>query len=422
MLIRQVVNYNRVLRRHITALYVTGDKAKENYAVLSPFLDFEKLSNIDRLQNNLKRRNIVMDLQELKDEWKLFSNTENKKKCIEARRVEIAQLVRLSPNEAMKIEGKQLREDLKQLKDHSYHLEDHFVHSFLSLPNDIHAKTPDVEPKIIYSFKDLQKSSKSKSKEGTKELIEFYNSACYFLKGEAAKFDIYTPMQILDYFREQGFINFSNPDFTRSIIAEGAGVNQEGLFLLKEDDIENKLNLLHLTGSASLLSYLSFVTKLTVFPNILPLKFICAGRQYNAQNHFDHQDLYNMVQSTCCETFICTADGSDVDTIVEQQVEHLKNIYEPFNQHFRIVYYPAHQLKLAESLKIGVQMFAPSLDRYIEIGNFAYCSDFISKRLLFNYKIGKDLHFPHIFNGTVANVMRLMTVLLENNSELKISN
>lgn len=42
-------------RRHISALYVTGDKAKENFAVLAPFLNFEeRLNNFEEIQSNMR--------------------------------------------------------------------------------------------------------------------------------------------------------------------------------------------------------------------------------------------------------------------------------------------------------------------------------------------------------------------------------
>lgn len=422
-MLRRFTSPTLVLRRYISALYVTGDKACEHFAVLTPVMNFEeRLSNFDEIKENVKRRKLKMNLDELIKEYELFKSVNERKQAMERRREEIAKTIRKSPEnlEGLKIQAIQTREDLKQLRDNSYHLEDQFVHNFLKIPNFIHEKTPEDGKNVIYTYleeaKNLQQKSTDKSID---ELIEFYDPTCYFMKGEAAKFDVFMPMEVLNQYQRKGFINFSIPDFTRSIIAQAAGVDTSELFLLKEDDIENKLNLLHLTGNGSFLNYLSFVTKLSIYPTLLPLKLICTGKQYDARNHFDHQDLYNVVQSTCCQTFVTTTDASSFDEIMNEQIDHFKKIFEPFNQHFRIIYYPADALRLSESCKIGVEMFSPSRNNYVEVGNFSYYGDFISKRLLFNFKIGKEFHFPHIYSGTAVNVMKLLLVLIENSHDFK---
>lgn len=420
-MLRRCSAYSLVLRRHVCALYVTGDKAMENFSVLTPFLSFEdRFNNLNEIEENIKRRKLSVNLNEINSEYSLFKAICERKKSMENRREEIAKLMKQSPTEGLKIQGKQLREDLRHLKENSYHLEDNFVHNYLKLPNLIHELTPNDKKKVVFSFMSEAKHRPRKSKQTSiDELIEFYDPACYYMKKDAAEFDLFMPMNVLSYYLEKGFVNFSNPDFTRSIIVEGAGVEAKELFQLKEVDVENKLNLLFLSGNASFLNYLSFVTKLTAFPSTFPMKLICSGKQYDARNHFDHQDLYNVVQSTCCQTFVATADGSSFDTIVDEQVEYFINTFEKFEQHFRIVYHPAHELTQAESCRMGVEMFSPSKNSYVEVGNFSYYGDYISKRLLFNYKTGKDFHFPHIYSGTVVNVFKLLLVLLENSEEFK---
>jgi seryl-tRNA synthetase len=404
----------------VSALYVTGDKAKENFAVLQPFLEIdERLKNFDEIQENVKRRKLSINLEELMDEYKLFKAVEDRKRELENRRVEIAKLMREAASENLKLEGKVLRDDLKKLKENSYQLEDLFVHNFLNLPNSIHKSTPCEEIKIVYKFLEPPKSYELSDQ--MDNFIEFYDPTCYYMKNEAAKFDVFTPLNVSDYYQKEGYIKFSNPDFVRSIVPEIASLPQDNLFLLKEEDVENKLNQLHLSGNASFLSFLPFIAKLTSFASQFPLKLISTGKIYNGLNNYNHQDLYNLVQSTCCQAFIATCDESNFDHIIDEQVDNFKKIYEPFNQHFRIVYYPSQMLQPAESFKLGVEMFSFVHEKYIQVGNFSYYGDFISKRLLFNYKDGKEIKFPHIYTGTVMNVMRVLVNLLETNKNFKCS-
>ena len=417
-MLRRLSSSTLMLRRHVSALYVTGDKAMDNFVVLSPVLNFEeRMKNFAEIQENISRRKLSANIEEIKSEYEVFKKVEDKKKAMEARRVEISKTIKETPTEALRIQGKHLRDDLKQLKESSYLLEDSFVHNFLNLPNFIHDKVPKEGKKIIYSYGE-QKIRKDSSFSND-ELIEFYDPTCYYMKGEASKFDLFMPMHVSKHFQDHKFVPFTNPDFVRSVVAQGAGADSGSIFLLKEDDIDNKLNLLHLTGNASSLNYLPFVTKLTVFPSLLPLKLICTGKQYEAKNHYQHQDSHKAVQSTCCQTFIASPDASFFDETINDHVQHFVKIFEPFNLHYQIVYYPAEELARAESFKIGVEMFSPRDESYIEVGNFSYYGDFISKRLLFNYKIGKDFHFPHIYSGTVVNVLKLLQVLIENEKKFK---
>lgn len=403
-------------RRSVSALYVTGDKAMENFAVLSPFLEIEKrMKNFDEIKENVQRRRLSVKLDDLREEYVLFRDVTERKKQLEDRRQEIARLMKAEPAaEGLKIQGKIAREDLRKLKENSYHLEDQFVHKFLQLPNEIHEKTPN-EKEVIFSH--LARPIELGEKQATENLIEFFDPTCYYLSGPAAKFDLHTALDVCDYFRDRGFIKFSNPDFVRSIIPEGAGQNPDSCFLLKEDDIENKLNLLHLCGSASFLSFLPFMSKLIAFPTQFPMKFISSGRVYDSSKLYDHHDMYETVQSTCCQAFIATNDGENFEQVISEMTSHLKTIFQAFNQHYQIVLYPPDMLNASESFKMGVEMYSPSKNKYIEVGNLSYHGDFISKRLLFNYKNqNKSVEFPHLYSGTIINVMKVLVNLIESNN------
>lgn len=420
-MLRRFVIPSVTIRRNVSALFVTGDKAKEQFAVLTPVMNFEeRFGNVEELQENIKRRRLNIKIDDVMTEYSVYKSVEDKKKSMENRRNEIAQLFKQNPPdvEGLKIQAVQIREDLKVLKENSYFLEDQFVHNYLNLPNFIHPQVPQ-NLEVIYSYKDDMKSEQVKMENNVDEFIEYFDSTCYYLKGEASKFDLLMPMKALDAFTAKAFITFSNPDFIRSVISEGAGVSNEDIFLIKEQDIENKLNSLHLSGNASLVSYLGYVTKLTTFPSLFPLRLVCSGKQYLAKNLQESQDLYNPVQSSCVQTFVADANGSSFDEIIGDHIERFQKIFEPFNQHFRIVKYPANLLESAESFKIGVEMFSPSKKSYIQVGDLSYFDNFISKRLLFNYKEGKKFHFPHIYSGTAVNVFKLFLILMENSKNFK---
>ena len=117
-MLRRFLIPNIILRRNVTALYVTGDKAMENFAVLSPFLEIDKrMKNFNEIKENVERRKLQINLETLKDEYELFSAVENRKKELEDRRLDIAKQMKIEATEGLRLQGKIIREDLKKLKE-----------------------------------------------------------------------------------------------------------------------------------------------------------------------------------------------------------------------------------------------------------------------------------------------------------------
>jgi seryl-tRNA synthetase len=410
-------------KRYASALYMTGDKAKETFSILSPFMNFDRLKNVEALKNNIELRQLDLKLDDLLEQWQLYTDIEARKKHLDSKRSEIADKIKqmskvlsttttVQQTDQLKNEGKILRDDLKNLKERAYSLEDVFIHNFLDLPNELHDSTPtDGEKKIIYTFGERPKACTSKSHMEATDLIEYTNPICYYLKGEAAKFDVLLPLFTADFFKKSGFIQFSNPDFVRSILVEASTTKPEKLFQLRDDDMVNKYNLLHLAGGGSMMSFLGYISKLSLYPTALPLQLVGNGKQYSAAT--SDGDLFGVSQASVSQLFIAAQGASEAEVSKNFLVENYIKFYELFEQHFQVVSCPAHHLMPAENHRIAVEMYSPSANRYIEIGNISSYSDFISKRLLFNYREGKEYKFPHVLSGTVVNVERLLAVLIE---------
>jgi seryl-tRNA synthetase len=423
LLHRNLTLLNHISRRYVSALYITGDKAKETFSILTPYMDFTRLQNVERLKANLALRKFDLKLDELLEQWKLYDDIEQRKTTLEGRRVEIAEKIKQISKakdtpaqqvEQLRNEGKVVREDLKNLKEHSYTLEDVFVHNFLRLPNELH-ETSGEQEKVLFT---VGEPPAGVEKPQSTNLVEWTSPIRYYLKGEAAKFDALLPLFAADFFKQSGFIQFSNPDFVRSILVEAAAVQPESLHQLREEEMENKLNLLHLAGSGSPLSFLGYISKLSLYPTALPLKFVANGKQYSSGT--PSAGLHDAPQTTATQFFVACHGPSECDDLQRSLVDDLVRFYKHFEgQHFRVVNRPAHRLQPAESHRIAVEMFSPTLAQYVEVGHVSGYSDFISKRLLFNYREGKSYKFPHLLAGTVVNVERLLALLIEQQQDFR---
>lgn len=435
MIIRSV---SKIFQRSISALYITGDKAKENYAILTPYMNFKDtlVNNADKFIYLCKHRKLQINVPQLYDLWNLYSDMVDKRQCIENRRNEISNKLREilnnsnsnndSNNENLirkyKYEGTMLRNDLKMLKEKLYSVEEKFIGEFLELPNDLHERTM---TQNVYEYGTNISTDNNMPKTDSHlkyiEEIDYFNRESYYLKNNASKYDLLLPFYVCDYFKMNNFIQCINSDFIRTIVAEAAGLKLSDVIFIKEDDV--KLNYLHLVGNGSMLSYLGYIAKLSLFKSALPLKLISTGKQYTMINNDQHSinnGLYSVGQSTTVQLFIATME-TESQKIFDITLEQIIAIYKLFGDHFKIVYAQPSELISSECLRADIQMYSKHLNCYVTVGNLSHYSDYISKRLLFNYRDEKKLKFPHIISGTIVNVTKLIAIQLENNQKIDFS-
>lgn len=433
---------NNCLRRNISALYITGDKANQNYAILTPYFDFKSRLAVapDVLQANINSRRSTVDLEQLLQMWEIYRDVQQKKFNLEKRRIEISDTLKEMSKKGKEIdvdlqrkykaEGAFVRDDLKLLKENSYHMEDLFVHRFLALPNAVHVRTPTDHEDIVHSYLDRpDKSTSCQNHLNRTDLIDYHDPYCYFLSADAAEFDLDLLFGFVDSFKKAGFLHFCNPDFSKSILAEAAGLDPTQLLTVIDDDIaETSVNLTHLTGASSLIGYLGYITKLSIFKSALPMRLVSSGRTYN-RTQSDAPDcdrgLFSVSQSNRVHIFQAFASSREAEIAFDECVSTLAEMYQRFGHHFRLVQIPAHCLEQAECLRVNVEMYSSHRNEYIEVGHIAYYGDYISKRLLFSYKDPSvkqmdDPLFPHLIGGAVVDVTRVLAVLLENGADLVV--
>lgn len=423
---------HHLIHRNLSALYITGDKANQNFAVLRPHFDFNaKLGNKQKFEQNISRRKLKVDLNELHLLWSTYLDVSQKKCDLEQKRKDIVHSIqnvdpKADQSEALiskfKIEGAMARNDLKALKENSYALEESFINKFLDLPNDIHDRTPLEADRIHYSQSDQPNISDAENHLNKVDYLEYHDPFCYFLKGAAAKCELNVPFYCMEMFRSFGFITFSNPDFVRRILVEGAGVNVNDLLTIVEEDLENKLNLLHLAGSGSMLSFLGFVTKLLVYKKFLPLKFVSSGKTFSTSHtNATENGLYSACQSTNVQLFGMASNASESLQQFDETLEQMIEFYKRLDRNFRVRYVTGDRLTQAEGLRADFEMYSPHRKCFVTVGHLSSYDDYISKRLLIAFKEDKveQLKFPHLISGSVINVTKFLAILLEEKGVLR---
>lgn len=419
-----------VIRKASSALYITGDKAHNNFAVLTPHIDIvERFENRDILEDNIKSRGKYVDLEGICNRWAFYQDLMEKRVILEVTKAEIAKQISKhmkdeKPDEEaithLKTQMTIVKDEYSTLRTFLYGVEESAALKALSLPNIIHERTK-TEPVLIYEH--LTKPEKraedipSHIAIGTKEnLLEIHDNTFAFLTNDAALFEI----AALNYFHEKltqsGLIQFSNTDFAKSIIIEGCGSDfEKNDIITLEDGGDHIINKLHLTGGASHYAFMAHFTKYLVPANQFPLNYFAIGRKYQQTIKDDEASLFNLVQQSAIEIFSACKTSEELNQSLDSIVKNIQEIYKGFGCHFRLSYVKASALKDYESLRVAIEMFSNNYNDYVEVGSISVVDEYLSKRLLFTYNENKEKRFAKVIVGNILNVQKVLACILENN-------
>lgn len=303
-----------------------------------------------------------------------------------------------------------------------YPVEDDFIHSYLDLPNRLSHLCPvDNLIKILYkSNVTCPDHIQAKCHLEAKHLIEFLEKDRYYLLNEAADFDFKASQSMLRHFiHNLNFIPSANPDFARSVLLEANSTPLKLYHQVKESHLQNTVNPAFLVGGGAFESFLGSVTKLCVYPSVLPLCFVALGRTYERTNNMVNDNLYTATQTNAVQTFVAT----ETEQQAQEQMENILNgsvdFYKQLGIHFRIIYEDATVLSCSESLRASIQVYSPVQKQYICVGRISNYGDFVSKRILFVMQQQNKHKFLNIVGGPVLYTSRLLAALIENEIDLK---
>lgn len=419
----KVRNFQIIHKRYIQALYVQPEHRQGNQIAVEVQLDYAKrLSNRPQFEQTLKRRGAdrIVDIPKLYEQWQQFKEAEKRKRNVIPRLKYWRDIIDgdiIKPDitiQMAKVKLKNAENDWKLVNKELDAVEAIFYSNYLQLPNDLLEKTPN-ETQIVFDFGDKCENECS-SHLARDESIKYINESLYYLKGAAARFDLLFPIRCTEYFERNKFTLFNNPDFARTVVIEGAGVPLEKTFLIPRHCHENFTNLIHLPGNGSMMSFLGFLCNIIFDCSLMPMQWVAAGKIYQPIDE-NLVGLYDVAQSTAVHVFIVCAK-KQVDEKYSKTLDLILELLKTLNIHFRVVNVAAKDLHSTECFATNIEMYAPNLRRYIEIGRVSNYGDFISRRL--NFHCAGDKKFagqkPNIVSATVCNVTKLLAIILETNN------
>lgn len=430
--------WKELRRQYTSALYIPRSKQTDICVTVRPFIDIEeRLENVESLKENIALRRCSHDVEKLRDIWDFYTNIsritshvlQQKRETVE----ELKELSKDSEKNSQQIEKYTLKldiikKDLHNLKTTLGSIEETVIVQSLKLPNVLHPATPKLNK--IERFNHLKiPSNKEKCEHhidiATKlKLIKFNSPHNYYLLNEAALFELSSKFYFSTTLKSLGFTQFSNPDFAKSAIVEGCGMdhtNPDDVFILHEEEKSDKDLHLHLTGGGSTTAFAAYFTRFVVnSPGNLPLQLYTSGRQYKPVPKISQWGLLRVSQADVIEVFCVVKDSvKSFDEMHEKLVNIIIELYKKLGYHFKVFYLPAPELAPWETLRLSVQMYSSFFKQYVEVGNLSLSDSYISKRLQFCYK-DDGLKFPKVISGTIFNVPKVLACVIEETGELKL--
>jgi len=415
-----------------SSLFISGKRAQDTFVVVIPHLDFdERFQNLTDLKKNIEQRKLNLNVEELKNSWEFYKDWISKKNKLSDNLDEtgrrIKELYKREEHEGKtkEIENLErfrniLKSDLNEVKQNVWGLEDNVVGNLLLLPNILHPEAPGKDEDIfLFEEEDTFKGVNHLAAGDNLNILEYYNKYICFLKNKAAIFELAAAEFFTHCFVEKGFLLFSNPDFTRSALAEGVGVppnDMSELFLL--ENVEGNNDPLHLCGGASLFPFCGFHAKQVVHQRSLPVRYVTSGRRYSPTTS-PLPGLYSVHQTTSVQVFIATSSNEQLYNEFQNCLKNIESIFIDLKLKFRIVKQSPSSYKNWESLRVSIQVFSPFNESFIEVGHLSLIDEFISKRLRMCYSDKKGELFLKVVSGSIVSVQTLLALCLErSNKEL----
>ncbi|XP_003423897.1 serine--tRNA synthetase-like protein Slimp [Nasonia vitripennis] len=432
-------------RSYTSALYVPGNKAYKSFAYLLPEIDFDnRVADIEKLQRELSLRGSAIDAKDLQKSWEYYQYVHSNKETLEQKHAELTNRIKeiyqkkdLSAEDKNEIEAlitkiRLIKQDIKVVREAIWDLQETVIPEVLKLPNEIDPHTPSDAAIVVKSIgekRDVPEDKRQSHLDIGRHLglLEYKNPIQCYLCNEAVVFELGASAVASRILNESGATRVAGPDFARSLVVEGAGMDHESpmeTFILQNmDDIEKDylINRLHLVGGASLPALLAMYTKQAIKLNSFPLKVFTTGRQYTPfPSSPASYGLFSVCQSSAIQalTLVPKKDNDNHKSELENLVETASKIYDELDCHYRIVLRSAKELRTAESMRVSFEMWSAHSNQYIEVGHVSACGDYFSKRLSFAYQTSKShVGFPATITGTLLSVPRVLGCLLEENPD-----
>ena len=393
------------------------------------------LDNIDRVQQNCASRGVKHDIDRL-----VALETARREKQREVEELnrqanetqkKIGQAKDPAEREAIKLEGRKLREqkDAAQAEQDRLEKEVHAIQ--LSIPNMTHPAAPlggEADSKDIRRGKapvrkfDFQPADHVAlgEKLGLFDLeagARTTGHGFYFLKNDGVLLDLALQRYAVEVLMQEGFTLTTTPDLAKNEILEGIGFNPRGpetqVYSIENSDLS-------LVGTAEI-TLGGMYSGVVLEAEQLPLKIAGISHCFRTEAGAHGQatrGIYRVHQFTKVEMFAYTLPEAS-DAMHDALLEIECKIFDGLGIPYRVIDTASGDLGGPAYRKFDLEAWMPGRGQsgeWGEITSTSNCTDYQSRRLgiRFKKKGEKGTHFVHTLNGTAVANTRALIAILEN--------
>ena len=387
-------------------------------------------TNIEAIEENLRKRDLDIDLDELKllDESRRALKFESEKLRAEQKKLgkEIA-----SASEKEKVilleKAEKISDKVKSLSEETQQKDEEFFDAWIKIPNIVNSSSP--VGKTDEDNKEIKKVGEPKNIKNPMTHLEIgenlglidveraskiSGSRFSYLFGDLVKIQFNLVSYTLNKLSEKGFNPTIPPVLVRENALFGTGFfpdDSDQVYEVQNDD-------LFLVGTSEV-SLAALHTDEIIDMNNLPLRYAgystCFRREAGTYGK-DTSGIFRVHQFDKVEMFsFCDPEKSNEEheQILAIEEEILKDLEIPY----RVVDVCTGDLGASAAKKYDIEAWIPSQKKYREVTSCSNTTDFQARRLNMRTKNENGNTILHTLNGTALAVGRILIALLENNQQ-----
>ena len=387
-------------------------------------------TNIEAIEENLRKRDLDIDLDKLKllDESRRALKFESEKLRAEQKKLgkEIA-----SASEKQKAtlleKAEKISNNVKSLSEETQQKDEEFFDAWIKIPNIVNSSSP--VGKTDEDNKEIKKVGEPKNIKNPMTHLEIgenlglidveraskiSGSRFSYLFGDLVKIQFNLVSYTLNKLSEKGFNPTIPPVLVRENALFGTGFfpdDSDQVYEVQNDD-------LFLVGTSEV-SLAALHTDEIIDMNNLPLRYAgystCFRREAGTYGK-DTSGIFRVHQFDKVEMFsFCDPEKSNEEheQILAIEEEILKDLEIPY----RVVDVCTGDLGASAAKKYDIEAWIPSQQKYREVTSCSNTTDFQARRLNMRTKNENGNTILHTLNGTALAVGRILIALLENNQQ-----
>ncbi|MFL2689252.1 MAG: serine--tRNA ligase [Candidatus Actinomarina sp.] len=387
-------------------------------------------TNIEAIEENLRKRDLDIDLDELKllDESRRALKFESEKLRAEQKKLgkEIA-----SASEKEKVilleKAEKISDKVKSLSEETQQKDEEFFDAWIKIPNIVNSSSP--VGKTDEDNTEIKKVGEPKSIKNPMTHLEIgenlglidveraskiSGSRFSYLFGDLVKIQFNLVSYTLNKLSEKGFNPTIPPVLVRENALFGTGFfpdDSDQVYEVQNDD-------LFLVGTSEV-SLAALHTDEIIDMKNLPLRYAgystCFRREAGTYGK-DTSGIFRVHQFDKVEMFsFCDPEKSNEEheQILAIEEEILKDLEIPY----RVVDVCTGDLGASAAKKYDIEAWIPSQKKYREVTSCSNTTDFQARRLNMRTKNENGNTILHTLNGTALAVGRILIALLENNQQ-----